>query len=425
MRKRKNKKKNNKSLLLVLILILIIVGVVIVIKSIDDKKQLTIRNNNLTKTIDKHYNEYVKVNKDADIYIQKSDRYQKVGKVAEGVELTLHNEKVSYNTLYFEITNFNNKYYIFYEDVSPIEELTPKNERYKKYIPYNKNIVTNDKVNLYSSDNKLIYILPEKLDTPIIINQDDFYGIIYNDELLFIKNADIEEIKANENTNLKNTPSIATLNYHFFFDASDPSDSCNQGICLSTQNLRKHLDFIKNNNIFTPTMREFEMYVDGILQLPKSVLLTIDDGWRAGIGSEVITEYKLNATIFLMSAYYDPRNYQNEYIEVHSHGHDIHNPGICPGGQGGAIKCMEKTKLLADLKASREKLNNTTYFCYPFYEYNDYAIKILKEAGFTMAFGGPNEGGYTKAVPGINKFKIPRYVIMNYTTADNIKSYIG
>ena len=167
------------------------------------------------------------------------------------------------------------------------------------------------------------------------------------------------------------------------------------------------------------------MYIDGYIQLPKSVVLTIDDGWRAKIGSEVISEYELNATIFLMSKYYDPRNYQNEYIEVHSHGYDIHNGGMCPGGQGGEIKCMEKTKLLEDLNLSREKLNNTTYFCYPFYEYNEYSIKVLKEAGFTMAFGGSYEGGKPKAVPGINKFKLPRYVIYNTTTAYNIANYIN
>ncbi len=167
------------------------------------------------------------------------------------------------------------------------------------------------------------------------------------------------------------------------------------------------------------------MYIDGYIQLPKSVVLTIDDGWRANIGTKIITEYKLNATVFLMSKYYNPNKYQNEYIEVHSHGHDIHNPGICPGGQGGAIKCMEKSKLLEDLNDSRQALNNTTYFCYPFYEYNNYSIEVLKEAGFTMAFGGSNEESHVKASPGINKYKIPRYIIMNYTTANDIASYIG
>ena len=167
------------------------------------------------------------------------------------------------------------------------------------------------------------------------------------------------------------------------------------------------------------------MYIDGFIQLPKSVVLTIDDGWRAAVGSEVISDYELNATVFLMSKYYDPKKYKNEYIEVHSHGYDIHNPGVCPDGQGGAIKCLEKTKLLEDLKASQDKLDGTTVFCYPFYEYNDYSIEVLKEAGFTMAFGGYREAGKYKVTPGINKYKLPRYVIYSNTSVNNIKQYIG
>ena len=41
-----------------------------------------------------------------------------------------------------------------------------------------------------------------------------------------------------------------------------------------------------------------------------------------------------------------------------------------------------------------------------------------------MAFGGYGEGGNYKVKPGINKFKLPRYVIYNYTTASNLASYI-
>ena len=76
-------------------------------------------------------------------------------------------------------------------------------------------------------------------------------------------------------------------------------------------------------------------------------------------------------------------------------------------------------------KLACPKLNNTTYFCYPFYEYNDYSIEVLKEAGFTMAFGGYGEAGNYKVKPGINKFKLPRYVIYNYTTASTLASYIN
>ena len=280
---------------------------------------------------------------------------------------------------------------------------------------------------LFDEDNKLVYTFPVSFDLPIIINKKDMYGVEFNGRLLYVKSEDVLEVKDNNNTTRTNTKGIAVLNYHFFYDTSVSGDAekCNQTICLSTTNLKKHLDYIKDNNVFTPSMKELEMYIDGYIQLPKSVVLTIDDGWRAGIGSNIMAEYELNATIFLMSKFYDPKNYWNEYIEVHSHGYDIHNQGVCPGGQGGAIKCLEKSLLLEDLKASQDKLNGTTVFCYPFYEYNDYSIEVLKEAGFTMAFGGYGEASKYRVSPGMNKYKLPRYVIYSSTSVNQIKNYIG
>ena len=173
-------------------------------------------------------------------------------------------------------------------------------------------------------------------------------------------------------------------------------------------------------------MKELEMYIDKKLQLPqKSVVITFDDGGRADVAKKYVDEYKINATLFLITSWFDKEQFESEYFEVHSHGDDIHNGGLCPGGQGGEIKCMNHDKLLADLKTSREKLDGSTVFCYPFYEYNEYSIKVLKEAGFTMAFAGEKAGGKTKVIPGIDKFRLPRWVIVDYTTKKQFISYIN
>jgi peptidoglycan/xylan/chitin deacetylase (PgdA/CDA1 family) len=287
--------------------------------------------------------------------------------------------------------------------------------------------VTKEKTNFYDENNTLIYSLPKSFDLPVIINYGTSFGVEFNDRLLFIKSEDVETTRDNSNTSVNNTSGIAVLNYHFFYDStnSDEVKDCNQILCVSIDSFRKHLDYIKNNNFFTPTMREFEQYVDGSIKLPKSVLITIDDGWRSEQGIKAITEYGLNATLFLMTKYYDPASFKTEYVEVHSHGHDLHNAGVCPGGQGGGIKCLNKEVLLDDLRNTREKLNNTTYFCYPFYEYNNYSIEVLKEAGFTMAFAGYKEGGHPKAYPGIDKFRIPRYPIYDSTTLDEFIDMIN
>lgn len=425
-KKEKNKKRVN---IIIIIIVILLIGTIItglMLKAANERKKVEIKNNQLAENIGKHYNNYVVTNKETVLYTYTDKKYQEVGTIAKEVELSLKEEKIDYHTIYFKITNLPNEYYISYEDVTPIDEISIKSDRYKKYIPYNKNIITKDKIKLYNSKNELIYSLPEKLNTPIIINDDNFYGIEYNDELLFIKNEDIEKIEENKNTNKNNTKSIAVLNYHFFYDENDPKEvtDCNQEICHSKTLFKSHLNYIKENNIFTPTMEEYELYMNKKINLPKSVLITIDDGWRMGIGIDLLEEYKLNGTVFLITSWWENdidfiNNF--EYVKFHSHGDNLHNPGVCPGGQGGAIKCLTKSKLLDDLALSRKKLNGSHIFCYPFYEYNDYSIEVLKEAGFTMAFAGNNR----RSVPEDNKYAIPRYVMTNTTTVYELKSYIG
>ena len=253
---------------------------------------------------------------------------------------------------------------------------------------------------------------------PVIINDyNGKYYIEYNDELFGVDKSDIKEIVDSNNTDIENTSDIAVLNYHFIY--SDDKSDCNQLICLSESNFKKQLDYIENKGILTLKMKEFEMYLDGQIQLPKSVLITIDDGWYGDVTIRVLEEYKMYATFFLITAWYSP--VESEYVEFHSHSHHLHNLGDCPTGQGGGIQCLSSDIIQDDLLKSREVLNNTTYFCYPFYEYNNYSIEELKKAGFTMAFAG----GSKKATIGVNKFAIPRYPIFNYTTVNDIAEIIG
>ena len=431
MRAAKNKKQK-KPIIKILIIVLLVISLLAIgfyfWYQSNQQKLEELRQSSLLEDIQKHYSEYVATNKETTIYQLTDNGYVERGKLKEGAELILEQIELTYKDEYLKTNTFEEEYYIHYKDIDVIEELTEnKDNRYKKYIVFNKNIITKNPTSFYDKEGNLVYTFDKSFDLPIIINKKDIYGVEYNNQLLYVKQEDVGETKDSKNTDKKNTSGITVLNYHFFFDSTSATEreKCYHVICLSNNNFRKHLDYIKNNGIFTTTMEELEMYIDRQIQLPKSVSITIDDGWRANIGSKILTEYKLNATVFLISKTWDPKKIRTDYVEIHSHGHDLHNQGVCPGGQGGGIKCLEKTKLLADLKASREALSGTTVFCYPFYEYNDYSIKVLKEAGFTMAFGGYGEGGKYKAAPGINKFKIPRYVIYNYTTAANIKSYIG
>lgn len=176
--------------------------------------------------------------------------------------------------------------------------------------------------------------------------------------------------------------------------------------------------------MLTLQTKEVEMYIDGKVQLPKSVLITIDDGPKTKIAVDLLTEYKMYATIFLVTSWFDEKEYyKTDYIELHSHTHNMHDGGQCPGGQGGGIKCLPEEEIQKDLKQSREDLNGSTVFCYPFYEYNDYSIQMLKKAGFTMAFIGESNNSDNLIHVGSNKFKLRRFVIVTHTTINDLNKY--
>ena len=368
-----------------------------------------------------YFSEYVTTNKEAGIYIKEEDDYVEVGAFGEGVELSL-NEVEDTSSEYFNVKDFDNEYYIYYEDVDKIEELEEIDDRYKVYIVFNSNVVTKDETNFYDEDENLVYSINEGYSLPIIIKEDDMYGVEFNNRLLYVKKDECEVVD-NHNTDEKNSSGVGVLNYHFFYDENDPDDvkGCREVICQSKSQLNSELDFLDENGIITIMAKELEMYIDGKLQLPKSVYITIDDGGRNQVGLEVFAEREEYATVFLITDWYEPSEYyQSPYIELHSHGNDIHNSYRCSSGvEGSAIQCAPKENLLADLSLSREKLGGSTVFAYPFYKYNEHAISILKEAGFTMAFAGESSYSDNLVKVGMNKFTLPRFVMVNYTTKND------
>ena len=418
----KNKKrKNNKIIIIISLLLIILVGVIIFIYYSKDSVMPILDN---TKEIEKHYNEFVKTNKESILYNEKEEE---IGKIGKDVELTLNNINIDKDTKYFSIKDLEG-YYIKYEDVDKIDNLTDVDQRYKEYIPFNQNIVTNDTTNFYDESGNLIYSLKEEFSLPIIIKEDDKYGVEYNNRLLYVKTEDVKEVVDNHNTDKNNSTGIAVLNYHAFYDENDAEAraNCNTSICHSKKQFRSHLELIKKMNMLTLKMKEVEMYVDGKIRLPKSVLITIDDGGKTKDGIDLLTEYKMYATIFLVTSWFDPKDYyKTEFIELHSHSDHMHETGDCPTGQGGGIQCLDEKTIQEDLKKSREKLNNTTYFCYPFYEYNEYSIKMLKEAGFTMAFIGESTRSDNLVHVGSDKFRLRRFVIADITTINGLTDYFN
>ena len=371
----------------------------------------------LISKIRNSYSKYIKVKKDTILYRKDNDKYVKALKVKAENDYTLEDINIDENTKYFYIEELG--YYVKYQDVVKIETLSNKDLRYKNYLPFNENIVTKENVNLYK-DNEIVFELYFSLDTPIIEKSEDGVYVEYNNELFMIKNEDIVKTYYKENTKLIEATSVPVTVYHFIYLNDDKS--CNESICHSETQIRTHFNYLRENNFFTLTTTEIGKFIDGKIRLPKkSILITIDDGARAWNFVPLLEEYKVNATLFLVSSWYDKERFSSSYMELASHTHNLHTPGVCSGGQGSPLKCGNKDSLIQDLKASRETLNNTKAFCFPFYEYNDYALSVVKEVGFEMAF----IGGYKNVTRGIDKLKIPRIPLTDYTTLEQYIRYVS
>lgn len=378
-------------------------------------------NYSLKKKIINSYNEYVITNKKCSLYDKDG---KKVGMIGNNIEIIL-GEMLDKKSSYFPLKDLEG-YYIKYTDVDKIKKMSIADKRYLNYIPFNLNIVTNNVTNFYDENDNFVYSISKSFSFPIIIKKNDKYGVEFNNSLLYVKDVDVKEIVESNNTDKVNSSGIAVLNYHAFYDEGDvvATSNCDSAICHSKKQFKEHLDLIKEYGMLTLKMNEVEMYIDEEIQLPKSILITIDDGDRSKDGIDLLTEYKMYATIFLVTSWFDPKDYyKTDYIEFHSHSHHMHETGDCPIGQGGGIQCLDEETIQNDLKTSRSKLNNTKYFCYPFYEYNDYAIKMLKEAGFTMAFIGESKLNDNLIHTYSDKYKLNRFVIIDATTINDLEQY--
>ena len=217
---------------------------------------------------------------------------------------------------------------------------------------------------------------------------------------------------------------IAVLNYHFFYDPTI-GETCDEGICLEVSKFREQLEYLRNNGYRTLKMSEFKQWMYGEIELPdKCVLITVDDG-AMGTGAHngnklipLLEEYNMNATLFLISGWWDVNNYRSKNLNIQSHTYDMHQYGSCGRGQ---LVCASKEEALADLNKSLQIVDNNDSFCYPFYSYSDVAISAVREAGFKLAFAGGNR----KARRSNNKYLIPRYPIYKSTSLNQFINMVS
>lgn len=216
---------------------------------------------------------------------------------------------------------------------------------------------------------------------------------------------------------------VPILMYHHILTQEEKADSPFAALDTTITNaeFNEQMDFLKENGFTTISTKELEEYLNRELNIPaKSVVLTIDDG---NISSRIYAYPKLQQHGFVADQFIitertpeipEPFDHKNlhflsnqemeEMADVYSYMSHTHALHSLTDANESFVIAKERDEVKQDLLLNRELLNNTRHFAYPFGQYNEDTLQIVREAGFTTAY--TTKPG--RATLGVNKFLIPR-----------------
>ena len=212
------------------------------------------------------------------------------------------------------------------------------------------------------------------------------------------------------------------LTYHDFV-----TDIPKNGMQKNIKDFKKEMKYLYNHNYKTLKLKDIECFYYKKCKLPrKSILITMDDGWKSEykLALPVLKKYNLNAVIFYIGNNYDghnsnfidkndiediKKNYQNIEIASHTYNNHIDN------GYLKSINDLDKDFI------EFKNIFNTKYFAYPYGKYNNNYIKVLKNNNYKLGFTfGPNKQHRKFSIKD-DRYKIPR---INVSTTYPYYKYI-
>lgn len=208
---------------------------------------------------------------------------------------------------------------------------------------------------------------------------------------------------------IMNNSKLTVLTYHDFTDG-EVSDVMQKNI----DDFEKEMKYLHDHNYKSLTLNDVECFYDKKCKLKrKSVLITMDDGWKSELkyALPILKKYNLNAVIFYIGSNYDGHNekflnkddlekIKKDYpnIEIASHTYDNHY-------EDAYLKSTNE--LNVDFNKMKDIID-TKYFAYPYGHYSDNYIKSLKNNNYKLAFTFGPDKEHRKASIKDNRYKVPR-----------------
>ncbi|WP_236289838.1 polysaccharide deacetylase family protein [Paenibacillus allorhizoplanae] len=189
--------------------------------------------------------------------------------------------------------------------------------------------------------------------------------------------------------------SIPVLNYHSV--TIDPGNV----VVISPAKLEAQMKYLHDHGYTPISLATFINLIEkksGLAAPDKPVLLTFDDGYVDNVeeAMPILAKYNFPATLFMSPGMVEDASYLNweQVKQLQEAGWDIQPHGMTHphlpklSAEQQAYEITEARKLI------EEKLGTQAdVFCYPYGEYNQTTVKLLKEHGFRYAF--TIDQGYT------------------------------
>lgn len=268
---------------------------------------------------------------------------------------------------------------------------------------------------------------------PILSRYGNWYRIDVGGRIGFIhKN---NTVMLSQKIKTTNAGKIPVLMYHHLLQKKE-NIFPNNNVILNVESFKEQLSYLKQNGFQTITLSDLEAYIRGEIKLKdKSILITFDDGNKTNhlYALPLLKQYGYQAGAFIITgrvtstpSTFNPVGLQSlsvpemndmkSHFQLGSHTanlHDLyHNKSL--------VLVKNSSEVLNDFILSKKFLN-TTYFCYPFGQYTNETINLLKQAGYTSAY--TTKTGY--ATTKTNRYEIPRFGIYPHTTIQEFAKIVN
>lgn len=318
-----------------------------------------------------------------------------------------------------------------YMNKKHVKEINKSNENFKDDTRVSKQFIipkgptTNT---IYASRNGKLNAFA-KLDTnrryPVLRTEGQWYIVSFGGREGYIHNTKVNKDRG-----------VPVLMYHHVLPNKDLGYFRNKSTTVSAEQFSSEMNYLKTANFETVTLEDFRRYLRQEITLPAyAVVITFDDGLLSTkhYAYPVLKQHGFKAAQFLITQRNNDASLQQKFspnllqalnwqdtrdmsdiFTFEGHTNNLHN---LINGKTSNVLTVSNAQLLEDLRKNINSLpQGSRAFAYPFGQFNNTTVQLVRQAGFDLAF--TTREGYNS--PFENPYMIKR---VYSTQAVNLAQY--